>query len=290
MKVNACLAALVLAIPRSSSAFRPPGKIISRQNPLFADDRSLFQEAMEDPYKVATLLLGTVLERRSQELGSSFDAVINRITPSYRTMREKQQMRIESLIETLREFDNVYDPTECLFGPLFCSLYWYTPSVVGAADPLWERISLKAENIKGQQYYFGSQGFEKSVINYSEIWGSDFHLQVKGVFSPVSDDKSPSRNNSLGLFGGKKKIDGRMRSCPDVFQVNITGGMLNVLGLTTNLPIEGSSNLVVLYADPRMRVFLSPLDSQSLVGDWENSGLVVVQVRSDLVTDRIDLR
>jgi len=50
--------------------------------------------------------------------------------------------------------------------------------------------------------------------------------------------------------------------------------------------------LVVLYADPRLRIFVSTDRSESAVGTWEQSGLVVVQVRSDLVTgdSPIDLR
>ena len=34
---------------------------------------------------------------------------------------------------------------------------------------------------------------------------------------------------------------------------------------------------------PRLRIFVSPMESRSVVGDWESAGLVVVQVRSDLV-------
>jgi hypothetical protein len=254
-------------------------------------DRTSFQEAIEDPYNLATLLLGTVLERRSQEVDYSFDALISRFTPSYKFMREEQQARIESLIERLRKFDNVYDPTESLLGPFYCSLYWYTPNVADAVDPLWERVSLKVDNIKGQQYY-ETKEFKESVINYSEIWGSRFHIRAKGSFAPSSDAKVPPRSTFFGWFRPRSKLEERMRSCPDVYQVNATGASLSIMGLTIELPIEGSSNLVVLYADPRIRVFVSPLESQSVVGNWEDAGLVVVQVRSDLVTglDPTDLR
>ena len=59
--------------------------------------------------------------------------------------------------------------------------------------------------------------------------------------------------------------------------------ILSVFGLTFDFSIKGSANLVVLYADPRLRIFVSPMESRSVVGDWESAGLVVVQVRSDLV-------
>lgn len=51
------------------------------------------------------------------------------------------------------------------------------------------------------------------------------------------------------------------------------------------IPIEGEAKLVVLYADPRLRIFVSADRSDSAVGAWEQAGLVVVQVRSDLHGD-----
>jgi hypothetical protein len=295
--VIGCFLALLSVLPpfHTSDAFSPTGPFITRplfRTPALAARKPTFQEYMEDPYKVATLLLGTVLERRSQEVDYSFDALISRFTPSYKLLREEQQARIESLIESLRKFDNIYyDPTESLLGPFYCSLNWYTPNVADAVDPLWERVSLKVDNIKGQQYY-ESKEFKESVINYSEIWGPQFHIRAKGSFAPSSNAKAPPRRSFLDRLRPRRKVEDRMRSCPDVYQVNATGASLSIMGLTIELPIEGSSNLVVLYADPRIRVFVSPLESQSVVGNWEDAGLVVVQVRSDLVTGRdpTDLR
>jgi hypothetical protein len=69
----------------------------------------------------------------------SFYAIISRLVPSYKQARVNQQKRIESLIDSLRKFDNVYDPMESLLGTLYSSLYWYTPNVDDevTVDPLW---------------------------------------------------------------------------------------------------------------------------------------------------------
>jgi hypothetical protein len=80
-----------------------------------------------------------------------------------------------------------------------------------------------------------------------------------------------------------------MRCCPDVYQVNATRASLSFW------PVDPTANPGVVlypYVDPRIRVFVSPIESDSVVGDWEDASLVVVQVRSDLVTgqDLLDLR
>jgi hypothetical protein len=278
---------------QSSNAFPSSDTFTCRslvRPPPLSAETTPFQEAMREPYSVATLLLGTLLERRSQDADFSFDALTSRLIPSYKLMRENQQARIESLIKDLTKFDNTYDPVESLLGPLYLSLYWYTPNVPEAADPLWERVSLKEGNIKGQQYFL-TRDFSEGVINYSEIWGPSFHIRAKGAFAPISESEK-SRKSFFDKMRSERKVDERLRSCPDVYQVNATGVSLNILGWSIQLPIEGSSSLVVLYADPRIRVFVSPLESQSVVGNWEEAGLVVVQVRSDLVIGEnpVDLR
>ena len=55
--------------------------------------------------------------------------------------------------------------------------------------------------------------------------------------------------------------------------------------------IEGSGIVRVLYADENLRIFVSPTDTNVTRGrgDWESEGLIVVQVRADLVfNDWID--
>lgn len=78
----------------------------------------------------------------------------------------------------------------------------------------------------------------------------------------------------------------KLRNLPDTFQVTATGGTLHLLGGLVLVPlpfIVGSSKLVTLYSDPRLHIFVSPLESRSVVGNWDEAGLVVVQVRNDLV-------
>ena len=62
--------------------------------------------------------------------------------------------------------------------------------------------------------------------------------------------------------------------------VEITAGGLTVFGKRFELPIAGPGLVRVLYHDSTMRIFESPLTSQD---KWEESGLVVVQVRESAV-------
>jgi len=195
--------------------------------------------------------------------------------------KKKNKIRIESLVDTLTSGSNVYNPEESLYGPLYCTVYSFTPSNPSAPEPLWERISLKDDNIKGQQYYGAD-----NVINYSEIWGPLIHLRAQGTFEPKKKMKNAKNANVLAsLFQAPA---GKLRSCPDDFTVHITSGSVWVFGKSFQIPISGEGCLRVLYADPRLRLFVSP---QNTDGDWEREGLVVVQVRSDLILgETVDLR
>jgi hypothetical protein len=267
-------------------------------------DRVQFREAMQDPFNIATLLYGTILERRAQELDFSFDGILARLTPSYKEARKAQQVRIEELIQDLVERNTPYDPTESLLGDLFCTVYTtYNNAPKNAPDPLWERISIKQENLKGQQYFISSR-FDYQVINYAEIYGSDVHLRAKGSFVPAVLDSSngssssfKKRPNSLQtrLLGPLFPVDQKMRETPDVFDVTVSSASIHLWGISLSLPIRGTSQLVVLYADSRIRIFISPLENNAGsygAGNWENSGLIAVQIRSDLATgeDPMDLR
>jgi hypothetical protein len=270
----------------------------------------------EDPYIVATLLLNTLLERRKEEVDKSFEGWIRRLTPSYANHRQRQSIRIEALIEQLQQLGQMstnpkrnfatqsilgaganvlrphtYDLTESLLASgFFCTMYWYTPNMDNAPEPLWEQLSLKSDNVKGQQYYERND-FQEAVINYSEIWGRTVYITAEGTFQPMS---SSSPSSSIATTSAPVKNNRRLRTCPDLFQVDATKVTLHAFGgfLSLDLPIQGSSNLVILYADPRLRIFISPMESKSAVGHWEEAGLVVVQVRSDLVLGLpvIDLR
>jgi hypothetical protein len=283
----------VNALSSAPTTFTRPSTGIRRA--FFAlNARSDNDPFVEDPYNVATLLLGTVIERRAQELDPSFDALLSRFTPSYKEIRAKQKERIEGLIDELRDFNNQYDPIEALLGEFYATVYWYYPNPTPQdKPPLWEQLSLKVQNVKGQQYYF-NRDFVRKVKNYSEVWGPDFHITADGYFSPVEPPRPSNKKSKIQEFfqAPEPEMDDRMRKCPDTYKVEATKVTLNAWGTSIAFPIKGSSNLVILYADRRMRIFVSPLPSETVVGKWEDAGLVVVQVRGDLVCgdDSLDLR
>ena len=208
------------------------------------------------------------------------EEVVNRFKTG--NENEQQDERIESLITKLIAMKTTYDPMESLYGPMYCSLYMYTPGATDkkASQPLWEKLSLKKDNLKGQQYFCNENEFNvskrRNVINYAEIYGNTFHITARGYFVPVD----PQQNNAEIL----DSPIGGTRNCPDKYEVSANGAAFSLFNKSITLPIEGSSYLVVGYADPRLRIFISPKPSDSIVGEWESAGLIVVQVRSDLVT------
>ena len=272
-------------------------------------------------YDVATQLLNLVLKKRDDEITTSssseknqklepsnhiIENLIERITrPTIDIIEERKQERkgnifnrnkkqSSSLSSSFTTTPPTYDPTESLFDcGFFCTLYWYYPNKE-EAPPIWAKLSLLPSNIKGQHYYL-SNTFQQSVINYSEIYGNNIHIKAEATLYPLSSNinssssstsgsndnfsSSSSSSSSPGVVQNSRKL----RTLPDTYQVDATKIILSVFGLTFDFSIKGSANLVVLYADPRLRIFVSPMESRSVVGDWESAGLVVVQVRSDLV-------
>jgi hypothetical protein len=213
---------------------------------------------------------------------------------------QKDSHTIQGLVQTLLSNGGeplTYTPSGSLFGPFFCTIATFTPGE-DRTDPLWERISLKANNLKGQQYSYidNNDQTKGSVINYSEVWGPAVHLRATGTFAESTDspqtEEHPKERHWWSVMSPTKEASTskRSRTCPDDFTVTVTGASIHVLGVVFQLPIEGTSTLRVLYADPELRIFVSPRDTDSSIGDWkntgewENAGLVVVQVRSDLVT------
>ncbi|VEU35657.1 unnamed protein product [Pseudo-nitzschia multistriata] len=256
----------------------------------------------KDRYEIATQLLDLVLERRARDIRSENNGPASIISGA-QTTNDRRSGDIQALIEELTvpalkgNQPETYDPTECLFGGgFFCTLYFYYPNTGddGAnnaptpEDPIWEKTSLLLSNIKGQQYYVRNSNNDNnpralSVINYSEIWGPGFNIQADGDLTHITEENKSSNGTTL----------------PDIYRVDATKISVSLFGglISKTFDIEGSANLVVLYADPRLRIFVSPLPSKTRVGSWEQAGLVVVQVRSDLVQPKnestprvIDLR
>jgi hypothetical protein len=214
--------------------------------------------------------------------------------------KQQDSQTIQGLVQTLLSNGGeplTYNPAESLFGPFFCTIATFTPGE-DRKEPLWERISLKANNLKGQQYSYIDNDVQTkgSVINYSEVWGPAVHLRATGTFAASADSpqtkEKPKDTPWWSVMSPFKEASTskRIRACPDDFTVTVTGASIHVLGAVVQIPIEGSSTLRVLYADPEFRIFVSPRDTDSSFGalknkgEWENAGLVVVQVRSDLVT------
>ncbi|KAL3915887.1 MAG: hypothetical protein SGILL_005435 [Bacillariaceae sp.] len=269
--------------------------------------------ARKDPYDIATILLELLVERQREEVDGSVGARIRRSKPTHELQRKRQARMIEVLMEELQQYGrlsptgrtkglfgrnsrpnrppHMYDASESLLSGFFCTLYWYTPGVIdseGSPKPIWEQVSLKDGNIKGQQYYKRND-FQEAVINYSEIWGRSVFLTAEGTFAPIEGiEEQPGEGGKTQppVFNALKRTVPKsrtLRACPDVFRVDATKVSLHLLGLKVDLPIKGSSNLVILYADPRIRIFISPTESKTAVGNWEEAGLVVAQVRSDFV-------
>lgn len=190
---------------------------------------------------------------------------------------------------------------------------------------MWEKLSFKAENLKGQQYFLNPD-FTLSVVNYAEIWGRQVAIRAQATFSPAATEAEkrklprprvtsieettntflenilPNRNGNAVSAAAQRSImvknndpspESALRTCPDTYQLQTYSAEFQVGDTIVPLPIEGKASLVVLYADPRIRILSSPNGSNSALGKWEESGLVAVQIRSDLVTSDsrpLDLR
>lgn len=270
---------------------------IIRSPTCYSAPTSFLETLKDDPYSIATLLMGSLLERRASELDSSLDATIRRLNPVNKAKDQREKQRIEEYIKLLSDMpNNRYDPTKSLLGPLYCTLYAFNPSNPNQGPPLWEKISLQPGNLKGQQYFL-NRDYALSVVNYAEIYGHAFAIRAQATFSPVSKEdtkKSPSQNKiPLLVDSVVSKKDGStrhqspkttLRTCPDIYNFRTYAAEFKIGDSVWPIPIEGTAQFSVLYADPRLRILLSPTGSESIVGPWEQSGLVVVQVRSDFVT------
>lgn len=191
--------------------------------------------------------------------------------------------KINPLVQTLISSKSSFDPSKCIDGPLFASIYFI------GSTPLWEKIGSGAvRNVKGQKYDLNDNSF----TNYAEIWGDSFCLKAIGelsevgpVQSAVVDDTNPF-NSFTSLFANKQSAS--LLPTPYDYEARVTGASISLWNkFTFNLSIEGTGTVRVLYADENLRIFLSPTDTNVTkgAGDWESEGLIVVQVRVGLVYD-----
>jgi len=161
-------------------------------------------------------------------------------------------------------------------------------------------------------------------VNYAEILGDKLYLTASGNFddagpatsttttatsppnadSATTDDDGVSRRNdnpfeamfaslfrSNGNGGGmmeRSRTPPALLPTPYDYSATVTGASVVLLGnFAFDVAIEGTGTVRVLYADGDLRVLLSPEDTDVTRGggDWEIRGLIVVQVRVDLVYD-----
>jgi hypothetical protein len=246
-------------------------------------------------YDVATQLLNLVLNKREDEIKTTssseknqtleqsnyiIEILIERLTrPTIDIIEERKQERKGNIFNRNKKQSSsssslsslttppTYDPTESLFDcGFFCTLYWYYPNKE-EAPPIWAKLSLLPSNIKGQHYYL-SNTFQQSVINYSEIYGNNIHIKAEATLYPLSSNTNSSSSSTSGSNDnfssssssssspGVVQNSRKLRTLPDTFQVDATKIILSVFGLTFDFSIKGSANLVVLYADPRLRIFV----------------------------------
>ena len=226
---------------------------------------------------------------------------------------------INSLVRLLIASKTSFDPQKCIDGPLFASVHFI------GNTPLWEKIGLPGlvRNVKGQKYTLdrtienaaGAAGGGK-FVNYAEIWGNNLYLMASGDFIAggpnvvVDGDLSSSRSTLLQnkkhttnpfseilsyLFpSNSKSIDivtmqqFSQLPTPYDYAATVTGASIVLFQkMILNVSIEGTGTVRVLYADENLRIFVSPTDTNVTRGggDWESEGLIVVQVRVDLVYD-----
>lgn len=214
---------------------------------------------------------------------------------------------IKQYISSLISSKSYFDPATCIGGPLFASVYFIGDT------PGWAKISVGGvRNVKGQKYTALDDTTNEGIlggtfVNYAEIVGSNFYLKAfgdwKDVGSVVFDDEGSSSSNSndnpfdflTSLFnkksangGSSTKQQSKSNPTPYDYSAAVKGASIVLFDkFTLDVPIEGTGTVRVLYADENLRIFLSPTDTNVTRGggDWESEGLIVVQVRVDLVYD-----
>lgn len=163
-----------------------------------------------------------------------------------RTGNCPNRARADALIQEIVALKAPFD-VATLGGGLWQAVY------TKGAVPKWERNARFfsfLRNIAGQDYDIGTS----RVTNYGEILGRSAYVTAEGRF---------------------KETDASMQHCPKDYDVFVERGALHLGPLRIPLPIKGRGYLRCLYADPHLRIFVSPEDSP---GKWEDQGLVVVQL------------
>lgn len=158
--------------------------------------------------------------------------------------------RASALVDALAATERAFD-VDSLGGGRWLSLYTRGPK------PKWQKnaeLVTFVRNRSGQTYDVQ----RRAVVNYGEILGEALSFSAEGTFAPRGGSRTP--------------VD---------VDVSVTSGAFTAFGRRLGLPISGPGLLRVRYVDDKLRVFESPTDSPD---KWEESGLMVVQVREALLT------
>lgn len=169
---------------------------------------------------------------------------------AWRAGRKPDAARCSALVDALAARRCDFDASS-LGGGLWLTLYTRGPA------PKWQanaELVPFVRNRVGQAYDVATG----RVRNYGEVLGRAVSFVAEGSFDAP---RGP-------------------RAAPVDVAVAIDGGGLTLFGTRIDLPIKGPGLLRVLYADDAVRVFESPTDAPD---KWEESGLVVVQVRETLL-------
>lgn len=231
-----------------------------------------------------------VIRNKSKELQS-----ILLLTSKNQTKNRdmEQTTIIEELIQALINAKVQFDPQKCINGPLFAVVYQSGPI------PFWEKYDFKllmnksnTMNIKGQRYRSITKDSSPSssssfdLVNYAEFWGRNLSIQGCGVCTIMETSRIQGQPQSpFQLF--KNANDKSLLQCPVDYKVEIQTASVNILKQQIKIDVSGIGYTRILYADEELRILLAPKDTTD--ERWmEKAGLMVVQIRSDLVDPTFD--
>lgn len=238
------------------------------------------------------------------EVEDARDELLKLLLKRFRSKAAKEEEnRIEKLMIFLKNANTSFDPEKCLNGELYVALYAMGP------QPFWERLTGLSfgggrKNIKGQKYFNDGNG-NYNVRNYAEFLGKDFSVEAvgkcvkdeepeekeikeeeveerPGFFTRVFWGKSVSSNDNNNSVAN-------VVNCPAKYTIDATGLSFNIFQNKLNFDIKGRGYMRILYADEELRILDTPKDTESAGGAIEKAGLLVVQVRVDLIDPEFSL-
>lgn len=226
------------------------------------------------------------IETISDELLS---LVLNRWNSGDRT--KEIDSKIDNLMNMLIESKTKFDPNISLVDTFYATIY----TSGGSKEPLWKTIAeiFSNKNIQGQKYVSGNKENEGYVVNYSEILGKDIRLCAYGTYEKndnaidSSNTSSDNNNNNpfMKFFQPKKDTSSSQIDCPVDYTAKVNEAAILYGKQKLSIPISGAGTVRVLYADPQLRIFISPNDNTD--SRWEKAGLKVTQVKIDLIDDNL---